>query len=347
MHIGDSMNATVKLVKELAAEYGPSGGEETVRKVIKRKIKPYVDQVKIDKFGNLLAHQKGKGPHIIVFSHMDEIGLMVKKVEDNGLIRFSPIGGIEPETLLAQQVHIVGEKGIVHGVISAEELQEGKTFETFPLIEDMYIDIGVNDAKKVKRMGIIIGNYVVPRRAFATLGTENIISGKAMDNRVGCAATILLAKKMKRRKRNITYAFTVQEEMGLYGAKTSAYELDVDFGIVVDATVSADFEDEGVALSKGPVLTYKDEEFIADHALMDKIEKLLKKKRIKYQREVSDIGTTDALAISLSKGGVSTLVVSIPVRNIHSTISIADTNDLEDVVKLLEAVVTEPPLVYS
>ena len=339
------MNKTTELIRRLAGEYGPSGNEERVRKMILKEIRPFVDKTTVDNFGNLVAVQNGKGPRILVFAHMDEIGLMVKDVEKNGHITFSRVGGIEPETLLAQQVHIVTSRHkVVHGVISAKNLHQGIVSEEFPSIEDMYIDIGLNTEKTVRRLGIGPGNYVVPRRAFATLGKESIVSGKAMDNRVGCAASIMLAKKMKRRKRNVTYVFTAQEEMGLYGARVSAFKLEGDLAINVDTTPAQDFDDEGTGLGHGPYLTYKDEEFVANTALMRKVERALKKKKVKYQVEVSDIGTTDALAISLSRGGTSTVVISIPVRNIHSTISIADSDDVDETVKALEAIILDPPL---
>ncbi|MCK4326841.1 MAG: M42 family metallopeptidase [Candidatus Diapherotrites archaeon] len=339
------MDKVVDLVKRLAAVYGPSGGEENIRKLIKKEIRPFVDKITVDSFGNLIATQKGRGPHVLVFSHMDEIGLMVKEVEKDGRIIFSRVGGIEPETLLAQQVHIVAsEKRVVHGVISSKNLHEGLVSEEFPSIEQMYIDVGLKSKKEVERLGIGPGDYVIPRRAFATLGKENIMSGKAMDNRVGCAASIMLAKKMKKKKRNISYVFTAQEEMGMYGARVSAFKLEGDFAINVDTTPAQDYDDTNGGMSHGPYLTYKDEEFIANTVLMKKIEKLLRKKRIPYQIEVSDTGTTDALAISLSKGGTPTVVISIPVRNIHSTISIADINDVKETVRVIEAIATDPPV---
>ncbi|MFC2174829.1 M42 family metallopeptidase [archaeon] len=339
------MDRMTELVRKLAGVYGPSGGEEHVRKLIKKEIRPFVDKITVDSFGNLIARQNGRGPRVLIFAHMDEIGLMVKGIEDNGRIIFSRIGGIEPETLLAQQVHIVASKNkIVHGVISSKNLHEGLVTEEFPSVEQMYIDIGLNSRKEVKKLGIGAGDYVVPRRAFATLGKENIVSGKAMDNRVGCAAAIELARKMRKKKRNISYVFTAQEEMGMYGARVSAFALEGDFAINVDTTPAQDHGKTGKGMSNGPYLTYKDEEFIANTVLMKKVERLLKKKKIGYQIEVSDTGTTDALAISLSKGGMPTIVISIPVRNIHSTISIADINDVKGTVKAIEAIATDPPV---
>jgi tetrahedral aminopeptidase len=339
--------ASLDLLKNLINTVSPSGDEALVRNIIKKEIKPSVKKIEVDTFGNLICHKKGKGPTIVLAAHMDEIGLMVNKIDPDGYLKISAIGGIDSIALVGQKVHIMDNKNkvICHGVITFEEIHDGRPLDAkdIPPIEDLFVDVGLTQ-EGCKKKGIEVGSYVVPLHHFAYLGDKNVISGKALDDRIGCYVLIELARKLKRSSADIYFIFTVQEEIGLYGAKTSVYNLEPDWGIAVDVSTAKDGSiGADRVLGNGPVLTVKDAEMIANRSLNNTLEKIAKKLKINIQKEVSSGGTTDATNIMLSKGGTPSTAMGVAVRNIHSTIGIADLRDIDDTIKILYELLKNPP----
>jgi len=279
-------------------------------------------------------------------AHMDEVGLMIKKIEENGFIRLSPIGGIEPITLVGQKAKIMdaNRKILCDGVITFGELHDASEIKEVPKMDYLYVDTGLT-SKELQKKRVEIGSYVIPHHQFQYLGNKETISGKALDDRIGCYMLIELAKKLKDiRKLDVYYVFTVQEEIGLYGAKTSVYEINPNWGIAIDVTVASDSDiKKGTAIGSGPYLTVKDSEIIANPKLDQHIENIAKKNKIPLVLEVADFGTTDATNIMLSKGGIPSTIMGVPVRNIHSTISVANVKDIQNAIKLLELVLRNPP----
>jgi len=338
----------MELLKRLSEANGQSGNEKEVREIIRKEIKPHVDELYVDKFGNLVARQKGKGPAVMLAAHMDEIGVMVKSLEHDGKLSVSAIGGLEPTTLLGEQVHVTTREGKeIEGIITTKDIQEGSDLSKLPTIEDLYIDVGLSSKEELEKIGISVGNYANIIKTFVPLGdgTGSLITGKAFDDRIGCYILIELAKKLKKSKAEIYYVFTVQEEIGLHGAKTSIYSINPDYAIVLDMTESDDAKQQpvGKCLSKGPVLVIKDAEMITSTCINNWIIDISKKHKIPIQPDVSDFGTTDALNVSVSKGGVPCTVLGVPIRNIHSTISIACKNDIKNVIKILEILLSKAP----
>lgn len=339
------------LLFHLLNSYGVSGFEDRVRQTIAKQMQGSVDKMYVDKLGNLICYKKGKKhkkPKIMLAAHMDEIGLIVKEINEAGKIFFSLIGGIEPITLVGQKVHIettVPDKPL-HGIISFSQLHNGKEISNrVPSLEKLYIDTGIGK-KQLLKSGVKVGNFVVPEQKAYFAGSKDFISGKSLDDRLGCYALISLAKKLKKLDKEIYYVFTVQEEIGLYGAKTSAYALEPDIAIAVDVTNANDAEaSNSNCVGKGPFLTLKDSEMISSRALNNHLQKLAKNKKIPLQLEVTDSGTTDAMYISISRSGVPSTVLGVPVRNIHSTISLASIKDVENWIKLLEEFLKNPPKV--
>src|SRR3989344_2108936 len=334
-----------ELLFKLMDTLGPSGNEDNVRKIISNEIKKYVDEINIDKMGNLVARIKGPGKKVMLTAHMDEIGLMVSKIDNNGHLKISILGGIETITLVGHAVSILKKNNSVacDGVITFFELHESFEIDKIPKLEDIYIDTGLGKKDLLKK-GVEVGSYIVTKHRSSTLGNEKIVSGKALDNRIGCYILIELIKKIKKTNIDTYFVFTVQEEVGLYGAKTSVYNINPDFGIAIDATNSDDAElGSETILGKGPVITVKDAEIIASRELNEHLRKLAKKIKIPLQLEVVDVGTTDATSIMFSKGGVPSTVVSIPVRNLHSTIGMTNFNDILNAIKLLSKLLKEPP----
>ena len=285
---------------------------------------------------------KDRDSAMILAAHMDEIGLMAREIDKHGHIYFSNVGVLSKQVLLGQKVHIQGKKKEISGVITHKRLHIGEEADTFPEDADLYVDCGILK-EELESMGIGIGTYIVPERKMEILGNGNIISGKALDDRLGCTILIQLAKSVKSPKIDVYYVFTAQEEIGMYGAKTSMYKIDASWAIAVDISFATDTSDSGIQLGKGPVITIKDSDLISDRGLVDHIVDLAKKRRIPYQLEVSDMGTTDALYMSISKGGIPATAVGVPIRNPHSTISIANLKDVKNCIRLLKAFIEHPP----
>ncbi|MBI2672540.1 M42 family metallopeptidase [Candidatus Woesearchaeota archaeon] len=340
---------TKEILVKLINTLGPSGNEDNVRNLILKEIKPYVDTINVDKMGNLVARIKGKGKKAMLTAHMDEIGLMINKIDNKGRMSISVLGGIEPITLAGQTVSILTKKNNIacKGVITFNELHESLEIKNIPAIENLYIDAGI-DKKELLKKGVEIGSYVVTSHWACDLGSSKVISGKALDDRVGCYVLIQVIKNLKKyiKKLNVDayFVFTVQEEVGLYGAKTSVYEVNPDFGLAIDATNSADSDiNSAIVMGNGPSLTVKDSEIISNRELNEHIKKLAKKYKIPLELEVVDVGTTDATSIMFSKGGVPSTVISIPVRNLHSNVGMIHFDDLCNAIGIILKLLKEPP----
>ncbi len=328
----------------LLDESGPSGFEQPIRTLISKEIKEYVDEVRIDKFGNLIAHKKGKKPAVIIVAHMDEIGLLIKAISEEGHIYTASVGGIEPMTLLGERVQLKTKKGTIKGIITTKEIHNGDDIKKIPALRDVYVDTGLNRLALTK-LGVGIGDYIHIMQHSTFLGNEKIICGKALDDRLGCYILLELAKRLQKNVCDLSYVFTVQEEVGLYGAKTSVYSMDPDWALVIDTTNADDYNQERYTkqIGRGPCITVKDSEMIGNKCLNDIFKELSKKTKIPIQLEITDFGTTDALSISVAKGGIPTGMVSVPVRNIHTASGIAHLDDINNAVKLIEILLRNPP----
>jgi tetrahedral aminopeptidase len=335
----------MELLIKLMNTYGISGSEERVRETIKSHIEKYVDEVYVDKSGNLVAHKKGKKPRVMLAAHMDEIGLMVSKIDEDGRIRFTTIGGIEPISLVGQRVHISGKENSIKGVVTTQKFSDGSAVKNIPRVADMFIDTGLS-RKELRSRGVRIGSYLGMIQETGFLGNSDILYGKALDDRIGCYILVELAKRIQKTREEVYFVFTVQEEVGLYGAKTAAYNIQPDWAIAVDITSTDDAgENPTISIGKGPCITVKDAEFISNKCINRWLQDIAEKKKILVQMEVTEKGTTDAVNIYLSRGGVPSTVVCVPVRNSHSTIGIAHRKDIEDTIKLLELLLKNSPKV--
>ncbi|MEK6835626.1 MAG: M42 family metallopeptidase [Nanoarchaeota archaeon] len=331
------------LLEQLLNAFGVSGSEENIRKIIVKAIRKYVDDIHVDKLGNLIAHKHGKRPRVMLAAHMDEIGLIVKNIDEKGRIYFSTIGGVDPLALIGQRVNVETKRGLVFGVITMNDMSSAFTLENKPKLVDLFIDTGLNQKELIK-IGIKTGDYIHFKRKFIYLGSKDIISGKALDDRVGCYILVELAKRLKKVKYETYFTFTVQEEVGLYGARTSAYSIDPDWAIAVDVTNADDHSDDStMKMGHGPSITIKDAEMLGNRYIDDWLREIAKKNKIPLQLDVSDFGTTDALSISISRRGVPSAAVTVPVRNLHTTIGIVNRRDIENAVNLLEKLLKNPP----
>jgi tetrahedral aminopeptidase len=323
-----------------------SGHENTIRSFLYKEIKKYLKDVQIDKFGNLIAHKKGKGASVMLAAHMDEIGLMVQSISFRGVIYISMIGGIDPLACLNQHVKIKTKNGFIRGVVTTVELSDGEDREEVPLSEELIVDTGLTK-QELNKLGIKVGSYLEFEQKTVTLGSKNFICGKAADDRVGCYILLELIKKCKELTGDVYFVFTVQEEVGLYGAKTSVYNINPDWAIAIDVGSANDLEEHNHNITRrlgsGPTLTIMDAELITNKCLNDEIIKIAKKKKVDVQLEVTQDGTTDALNISLAKGGIPTTVLGVAIRNLHSGISIVHKKDVKDAIIILAELLKNPP----
>ncbi len=329
------------LLKKLIHSYGISGREEDIRNIIRNEIRKYVDEIAVDSLGNLIARKKGKKPKVMLAAHMDEIGLVAKHIEENGHMHFSFVGGIEPLTLLGEMVKIRGRRNeSIRGVITTDLMSDGEILKKVPDIDEMYVDTGMSK-KDLMKEGIGVGTFLALKQDEGYLGSEDVIYGKALDDRLGCYILLQLAKKLRNSKNEIYYVFTVEEEIGFYGAITSAYKIEPDWAIAVDVTGSFQ-KDDAKVMGNGPTIIVKDASMIGNQYIDEWLVDTARKKKIPSQLDVSDIGTTDALAISVSKGGVPTASVGVVVKNIHTTVGIASMKDINNAIKLLYELLKEP-----
>ncbi|MBI4052831.1 MAG: M28 family peptidase [Candidatus Diapherotrites archaeon] len=337
--------ADLELLLELMNLFGVSGSEKSVRDFIIKKIRPHVDSIKVDRLGNLVATQKGRKPKIMLAAHMDEIGLMVKSIDHTGSLFLSEIGSMASKTLLGQRVLVQSGKGLLPGVISTKAISNWvESDNSDSELKNMFVDTGL-DLAAVKRAGVTVGSTVSLVQDNVFLAGGRLVCGKALDDRVGCFVLIELARRLRKTPEEIDFVFTVQEEVGLYGSRTSAFSVDPDIGIAVDVTNSNDvLEDRPTKiLGNGPVLIVKDSDMIASKSINDALIAIAKRRKASLQLAVMSGGTTDALSISLSREGVPATVVGVPVRNMHTVFGIASLQDIEELVLLLEDFLKKPP----
>ena len=336
-----------ELLKKLTDASGISGFEDGIRNVIISEIKDHVDEIEVDNMGNMIATRKGKegGKKVMLAAHMDEIGLMVRYIDKNGFIKFSKIGGINDQMLLNQEVTVKTSTGDVIGVIGSKPPHRMKSSEMKKVIsyEDMFIDIGAADKEEAEKM-VAIGDPILINQDFAELG-KSLVKAKALDNRVGCAVLVEVMKQLES-DATVYGVATVQEEVGLKGAKTSAFKVNPDLAIVLDVTISGDHpgikEEEAPAKAgKGPVIVLADASgrgIITNLKVKELLTSTADEEKIPYQLEVSEGGTTDASVIHLTREGIPTGVISPAARYIHTPVSVINVEDVENAVKLIVAV---------
>ncbi|MBM7614103.1 M42 family metallopeptidase [Alkaliphilus hydrothermalis] len=317
-----------ELLKKLCTTYSPAGNEEKIRSVIESEVKDLVDEVYTDALGNLIAHKKGNGKKLMLSGHMDHIGLMVTYIDDKGFLRFANIGGISPSISVSQRV--IFENGTI-GVIGTEKLDSIKDLS----LDKLFIDIGASSKEEAEEM-ISIGDVCVYYSE--CLIDDKKVFAPAMDDRIGCFVMIETLKQMKESKNDLYFVFSVQEEVGLRGAKTAAYGIDPDFGIALDVTATGDTPKGikmAVKLGAGPAIKIKDNSVLCHPKVKNFMIEQAKKNDIPYQLEVLEFGGTDSGAIHLTKSGVPSGVLSIPTRYIHSTNEMCAVSDIENSIKLL------------
>jgi putative aminopeptidase FrvX len=341
----ESLKRINDLLEIFSNAHGISGHEKNVRKILEKQLKPLVDEIKIDNMGNLIAIKKGKGPRVMIAAHMDEIGFMVKYIDDQGYIYFSKSGGWFDQTLLSQRVIVHTASRDILGVIGSKAPHVMRPEERKQVVEisSMYIDIGAKDKKDVEKAGVEIGDTVTIDRQYQRL-MNNMGSGKALDNRAGIVSMLETARILSKQKVNAEVVFvgTVQEEIGLKGARTAAHGVCPDVALAVDTTIPGDHpgiekRSSTLELGKGPVITVSDAEgagIVVDENTLKWLKTTAKENKINCQLSVSEGGMTDAAIINLTKDGIPSGGISIATRYLHSPVEVVDLEDIESCAKL-------------
>jgi len=339
----------ISLLKKYSDASGPSGFEDEVRELVVEDLKEVSDKLWIDSMGNVIAMKRGSTDRkLMVAAHMDEIGLIVKHIDDKGFIRFAPIGGWNERILPGSRVRVRSTSGKwMRGVIGVKPPHLMTPEEEKKVIEmdKLFIDVGASSRDEVAAMGIDKGSPIVFDQELISVGSYRV-TGKALDNRAGLVVALKAFLEAEPRDASLYFVATVQEEVGLKGARTSAYQISPHIAIAIDTTTANDVADveehEAVAkLGLGPAIKIVDGRsgsgLLTHPKVYEKLVSVAKEKEIPYQAEVLTGGTTDSSAIQLTKEGVPAGTISLPTRYIHSQVELLDLRDLHGAAELLKA----------
>ncbi|MDM5197919.1 M42 family metallopeptidase [Fictibacillus enclensis] len=336
-----------QLIKALTELHGPCGHEQEITRYIREKTAELADSVEVDAVGNVICRTKGSqpGPRVIVTAHMDEVGFVIKKIEENGLLRFEKLGGHDDRILLAQKVEVTTEQGHLRGIIGTISAHYMK-FDNPDAVrkhKELYIDIGASSKSEAELLGVQVGDIATWCSETEYLGSEKTgrIVGKGFDDRAGCAVLIRVLQELKNRDfaGEVIALFSVQEEVGLRGASIAANHIEADAAIAVDTTAVSDTPestmDNSLKLGDGTGIKIMDFSLIAHPAIKKTLVNLAREREISFQREVFPGIGTDGGALILGGRGIPTGVLSIPSRYAHSPVEVIDMGDLQATVDLL------------
>lgn len=332
-------------IKTLCALPGVSGFEDGVRDYILQQAKSYADQVTVDAMGNLILFKKGAkstGNKLMLCAHMDEVGLMVTSITDEGYLKFDFVGGVDRRVAIGKRV-LVGEKGIPGVIgIKAYHLVSREEEKSVPKTESLYIDIGAKD-KETAQEQVSLGDYAMFDSDWVAFG-DGLVKAKALDDRVGCAVMLALLKEEL--PMDVTFAFTVQEEVGTRGAFGAAFRVTPEIALVLETTTAADIPSSAehqqvCAPGKGPVVPFMDGGTIYDRGLFEQLRKLAQDNGIPWQTKHYVAGGTDARAVQRTKAGVRVAGMAAAVRYLHAPSSVGCIRDFEDMLRLTRLFVAQ------
>ncbi|WP_400242719.1 M42 family metallopeptidase [Niallia sp. JL1B1071] len=344
------LDETLMMLKDLTDAKGIPGNEREPREVMKKYITEYADEVTTDNLGSLIAKKVGQenGPKIMVAGHLDEVGFMVTRIDDKGFLYFQTVGGWWSQVMLAQRVTIVTSKGEITGITGSKPPHVlSPEARKKPIdLKDIFIDIGASSKEEAMEWGVKPGDMIVPYFEFTVMNNEKMLLAKAWDNRIGCAIAIDVLKNLKDSNHpNIVYGVgTVQEEVGLRGAKTAANLIEPDIGFGVDVGIAGDTpgvtEKEALSkMGKGPQIILYDASMVSHKGLRDLVTDTAEELNIPYQFDSVPGGGTDSGSIHLTHKGVPTLSITIATRYIHSHAAMLHRDDYENAVKLIVEVI--------
>ncbi len=319
----------LELLGELTQAFGPPGYEQAIRGLIREHVEPLTDDIWVDPLGSLVAHRAGdgSGEKIVLAAHMDEIGVMVTHVDEHGFLRFARMGGVFPRNCVGNRVRFAdGTLGVIY-----VERREDRS--KMPELSDLYIDVGATSPDDAP---VNVGDPAVFDRSLEVQG--NRLISKVLDDRIGCYILIEVLRRLETSPHELYFLFSVQEEVTLSGARTSAYNIDPDIALAVDVTSTGDTPKAlpmDVALGKGPAVKVQDAGMIAHPRVREMLVEAAQRVEISYQLEILQRGSTDAAAMQLTRAGVPSGCLSIPCRYVHSPSEMVDRRDVEQAITLL------------
>lgn len=339
------------LLRELSEMAGVPGREEGVRDAIQEQIRDVVDSLETDALGNLHAvRRSGRdgAAQLMIAAHMDEIGFIVRHIDDKGFLRLQQLGGFDARNLFARQVtvHASGQRRELVGVLNPSgkpvHMSTAEERAKVPALDAFFVDLGL--APERVRELVRVGDMVTLRQSFADLG--DVVTGKALDDRTGCWILIETLRRIEDPVVDVHAVFTVQEEVGLRGAVTGAFKVAPDLAIALDTTLAIDIPDNRddmhvTELGKGTAIKVMDHASISTRWLVDALVEVATRHDVAYQLEVLPLGGTDAAAMQRARAGTPSITISTPSRYVHTVTEMVSKADLEAAVALLSAVIQD------
>jgi endoglucanase len=332
----------IQLLEKLSNAFGPSGLEDEVVHILRKELEKCADETQGDKLGNVMFYHEGKKgyPRVMLSAHMDEVGFMITYVEDSGFLRFDT-WGITNNIMPGQRVVFKGERGFIRGIIGTKPPHIMTTDEQNKIVpkEDLFIDIGADNIAQANMKGADVGMMGVFDVEFIDLG-DGYFRGKALDDRAGCVVLAETFKALQDSPYNVVAVGSVQEELGIRGARTAAWQVEPDIGLALEGTFVADVpgtrpDRVSSKIKGGPVLTIMDRATFTHPHILKTLIKTAKQKAIPFQFKKVPVGGTDAGAIHLTKAGVPSGTVAVPCRYIHGPVSIIHIDDLKNTIRLV------------
>lgn len=330
----------IETTRKLVETFGPSGHEDQIRSIIQAEIADLADEIRVDTLGNLIAtlNGDGSGRRVMLAAHMDEIGVIVTYIDEKGFLRFGNVGGVRPALCVGNRVKFA------NGTIGTIWVEKRDKPNSAPSLGQLYIDVGASDRASCP---VQVGDMAGFDRSFVPQGDR--WTAKSMDDRIGCVILIQVMRAIQEQKitlpNTVHFCFSVQEEVGIRGAQTSAFGLKPEIGIAVDVTLTGDTPKPypmAVSLGEGPAIKIKDGRMISHPGLVQRMIEKATEAEIPYQLEVLTGGSTDASAMQMNQAGVIAGCISIPCRYVHSVSETVDANDVRNAAKLLLACLQDP-----
>ena len=331
----------MELLKELCEAHGAPGFEDNIRAIFRREIEPFVDRIEVDGIGNCIAIKEGKpgSPKVMLAGHLDEIGFVVKHIDDNGFLRLSPLGGFDPKTLIAKRVLVNTSHGEqITGMIGCKpiHIMTPEDRQKMPTVPQLFVDVSLTADEA--REKIEIGDPVTLKQNFETHGSR--CTGKSLDNRVSIYTLIESVKRFSNENVSVYAVATTQEEVGLRGAMTASHRIEPDCGVAIDVTLACDIpgatdHEQISALGKGVAIKIHDSSSISNPKMVRAMRSFAREKEIPFQMEILTAGGTDAGGIQRGGSAVPAITLSVPCRYVHSVVETIDSVDLEATVALL------------
>lgn len=342
----------VKLLQQLTEAHGVPGQEEQIRKIVRNELKS-ICKISTDTMGNMICYlpakkkpAKGTPKKLMLAAHMDEIGFIVKHIDDKGFLRVQPLGGWDPRQMFSQRVFVHTQKGMLNGVLiyatKPKHMLTPEEMNKPPTIENFFVDIGMSGAQAKK--AVRLGDMVTMNRTFQQMG--KLITCKSMDDRVSVFVMIEAMKKVKNNQVDVYAVATVQEEVGLRGATASGWSIQPDVAVAIDITLANDYpgipeQDHTTKLGEGAAIKIMDSSLICHPKVVEHFRKLAEKKKIKHQIEILSMGGTDAGGIQRLHGGIPSFTLSIPTRYVHTVNETVHQDDVQACVDLLAAYIED------